>query len=363
MNSHLSQPWIPLSRIESLIQLEPALAVLGLALGAWLIYKIFLRDISVERHTNLKNLFSNLLMHMGLWIVLFITYGLLQKGIVIGSTLERFSSYLGLVTLISGAVVFVKTCRILLFEYLFLGHMNVGVPVLLVNLFTLLISICMTGWIATEVFNVRLAPLLATSAIFSLVLGLALQDTLGNLFAGVALQLDKPYEIGDWIEIKSGPEKRVGQVYEISWRATLLIGLSEEALTIPNRMMAQAEVSNFSKKQGAILRSQIFKVPYGVSIPEVKNILTTAATKVLQVRKEPAPVALVSETSEAGMSFKVVYSITEFGSQFMIANGVITACVEALENAGIRLAPQRVQIVPEATPALSQNIQNAHQNA
>lgn len=67
---------------------------------------------------------------------------------------------------------------------------------------------------------------------FSLILGLALQDTLGNLFAGVALQLDKPYEIGDWIEISPRAQVWVGQVEEISWRATTMIGLFDELLVL-----------------------------------------------------------------------------------------------------------------------------------
>ena len=74
-----------------------------------------------------------------------------------------------------------------------------------------------------------------------------MQDTLGNLFAGVALQFDKPYEIGDWIEIHNSGQKWVGQIYEITWRATLLIGFVEEFITVPNRVMGQSEISNFRR--------------------------------------------------------------------------------------------------------------------
>jgi len=145
-----------------------------------------------------------------------VAYAVAQKSVDLGNTQERIAAYLGLATLIAGAIVFVKVCRILLFEYLFIGHMKEGVPLLIVNLFTLVISIGIVGWFATELFGVKLGPLLATSAVFSLILGLALQDTLGNLFAGVALQLDKPYEIGDWIEVNNGGATWVGQVEEIS---------------------------------------------------------------------------------------------------------------------------------------------------
>src|SRR5262249_25507055 len=149
-----------------------------------------------------------------------------------------------------------KTCRILLFEYLFLSHMRAGVPLLLVNLFTLLLTLVMGGWLCTAIFDVKLGPLLATSAIFSVVLGLALQDTLGKRFAGVAMQFDKPYEIGDWIEIMLNGQKWVGQVQEISWRATVMVGISDEHISVPNRLMGQTQISNFATTKRPIWRSQ-----------------------------------------------------------------------------------------------------------
>ena len=351
MNLKLTQTWIPLSRVEALIQYEPALIILGLFLGAWIIYKVFLPAISEARHRNLKGLFSNLVRHLFVWILLFVAYWLTQRGLELRITNERFPTYVGLITLVWSAIVFVKTCRILMFEYLFLGHMREGVPVLLVNLFTLLLAISLGGWLATEILNVNLAPVLATSAMFSLVLGLALQDTLGNLFAGIALQLDKPYELGDWIEVQSGIQKRIGRVHEISWRATVLLGLSDESLTIPNRVMSQAEVSNFSLRERPIFRSHVFRIPFGASISKVKSVLLEAAATVSAIRKFPTPEVLLNETTESWISCKLVYAIDDYGAQFEIGNQVLTAAVDALEAADLRPATQRVAIAFENASA------------
>jgi small-conductance mechanosensitive channel len=204
------------------------------------------------------------------------------------------------------------------------------------------------GLIVSEIFQIRLAPLLATSAIFSIVLGLALQDTLGNLFAAIALQLDKPYEIGDWIEVQSGTQKWIGQVYEISWRATVLIGLSDESLTIPNRVMAQAEVSNFSHKARPLVRSQSFRIPFGTPIPLVKETLARAGAGVPAIRKNPAPFALVSETTESWITVKLVYFIDDYGSQWAIADQVLTHATRALAEARIELAGPRLQVHRQA---------------
>lgn len=345
MNSKIKQPWFPLQRIEELAQLEPALIVVGLALISWVIYKIFLREASKERHRNLQKLFLNMGAHLAVFIVLFVAYYFSQQLLESGEGNDRVTSYFGLATLVAGAIVFVKTSRILLFEYLFLGHMKEGVPVLLVNLLTLILSIGIVAWFATDVFSFRLAPLLATSAFFSVVLGLALQDTLGNLFAGVALQFDKPYEIGDWIEVQSAGQKWVGQVHEITWRATTLTGLFDEALIIPNRVVSQAEVSNFSSTGLPIWRSQNFKIPYGPDIQQVKEILLQALKKVNGIRQNPEPIVLIPESSESWLLFRCSYCIDDYGNQWKIGTEVITSVINALHGAGQSVAAARLQVI------------------
>jgi small-conductance mechanosensitive channel len=345
MTTHLtSQPWIPLDKIEDLVQLEPALLIAGLSLGAWLVYKLLLRTATAERHRNLKNLFQNLWFHFAIASTLFTAYYLLSRFGEGNAPIERIMSYVGLLTVLSGATVFVKVCRILVFEYLFLSHMRVAVPVLLVNLFTLILSMFLGAWIMTEVFSIRLAPLLATSAIFSIVLGLALQDTLGHLFAGIALQFDKPYEIGDWIEIQNGSQKWTGQVEEISWRATILIGFADELITVPNRVMAQAQVSNFSLKGKPILRSQLFRIEYGTDPVPVRKLLFEAGLKCRLIRQDIRPIVYISETTESWISFKLVYFIDNYGSQFLIGDEVIRTVLADFEAAGIRLASSRLQL-------------------
>ena len=126
--------------------------------------------------------------------------------------------YIAMAAFVWGNVVFVKTCRLIVLQYLFLGSMRHGVPLLLVNIFSLILSIVLLFWGITHIFGVQVGPLLATSAAASVILGLAMQDTLGNLFAGISLQIDRSFEIGDWVEVVSGIQKTTGQVREITWR-------------------------------------------------------------------------------------------------------------------------------------------------
>ncbi|MDP2320752.1 MAG: mechanosensitive ion channel family protein [Acidobacteriota bacterium] len=85
--------------------------------------------------------------------------------------------------------------------------------------------------------------LLATSAVGAVVVGFALQDTLGNLFAGLAIQIEKPFRVGHWIQVA----EREGQVHEITWRATKLRTKAGQFLIVPNSVVAKDPVLNFSE--------------------------------------------------------------------------------------------------------------------
>ncbi len=345
--SWMSTAWIPKERLDSLLQVEPLTVLLALALSSAAVYRFLLKEVSEDRHRLLKDLLANLGGHIVALLLLFGTFHGLSElsGRLEHPVFAKLAGYIGLVALFSGATVFVKTAKILIFEYLFIGHMKEGVPVLLVNLFTLLLSIVIGAWMLAEIFGVKLTPLLATSAIFSIVLGLALQDTLGNLFAGVALQFDKPCEIGDWVEIVHGPQKWVGQVHEVTWRATVLIGLSDELITLPNRIVGQSQVSNFSIDDRPIVRSQTLRLPYSVDIDAARTALIEAAKSVEKVRHEPSPLVYCTEAAESWLTVRLIYFLDDFGTQWSVGDRVLEAALDRLKRAGITLASPRIEIL------------------
>lgn len=349
MASKLNQPWIPPDRVATLVQLEPALLIAVLALGSWLVYRFALRSLNPDRHRSLRAQFTSLSLHLAIFTGAFSSYAAwLGQTDPLTDPTPRLLTYLGLITLIWGALVFVKTARILLSEYLFYKHMRVGVPLLLINLFTLLFSLIVSGWLTSEIFAIKVGSILATSAALSLVIGLAAQDTLGNLFAGIALQIDKPYNIGDWIEVHNGPQKWGGKVMEISWRATVLLGWSEEFLTIPNRVVAMSQVSNFSHGTLPISRSVIFRLPHWAPAEDVRNALLRAAKRIKGITSDPAPSVLTTETGESWIPYKLVYSLNDFGTQYTIADQMVQAGMDELRASGLELATPQIQVNQKA---------------
>ena len=96
------------------------------------------------------------------------------------------------------------------------------------------------------VFNVPVGTLIATSGVFAVILGLALQSTLADVFSGIALNLSKPYGVGDWLSLGNGIE---GKVVETNWRATYLINGANDLVIVPNSDLAKARLTNLSSPQ------------------------------------------------------------------------------------------------------------------
>jgi small-conductance mechanosensitive channel len=184
----------------------------------------------------------------------------------------------------------------------------------------------------------------------SVVLGLAIQDTLGNLFAGIAMQFDKPYEIGDWIEVSGPGGKWQGQVYEVTWRATALTGIGDELISIPNRVIGQGQVVNYSQRGQPFSRVQTLRIAHGSDTAEARAVVQAALAATPGVSAAPAPVVLLSEVTDAGLTLRLIYWIDDLGQQYVVADRVLDAALAALDHRDIALAVPRLALL-QSEPA------------
>lgn len=97
--------------------------------------------------------------------------------------------------------------------------------------------------VAAYVFNAPIGTLIATSGVFAIVLGLAMQSTLSDVFSGIALNIARPYSVGDWIVLDDG---NAGRVMETNWRSTHLLNANNDLVIIPNSGLAKMRFSNQS---------------------------------------------------------------------------------------------------------------------
>lgn len=298
-------------------------------------YAIALKQVSQSRHQSLQVQLRNTRHWLLIFVGLYALYFLL--GWIFGPNpfWETTRNYLGFLVILIGATYFIKMARLILLEYLFLTNLRAGVPILIVNIFTLVLSFGLTFWALNFFWNIEIGPLLATSTALSIILGLALQDTLGNLFAGIALQMDHALEIGDWIEIPLNSRSCIGQVHEITWRSTTIIGWFNEIIQVPNRVLANSHLINYKKGEVPIYRSVTFYFPYTADVGQVKNIIKNCVQNLPYIKKDVPINVLVIDQQPQYFTIRVSLPLEDFSMQYHVFNLLFEKTLSEIAQAGI----------------------------
>ena len=150
--------------------------------------------------------------------------------------------------------------------------------------------------------------LLTTSAVGAVVVGFALQDTLGNLFAGLAIQIEKPFRVGHWIQVSS----REGQVQQITWRATKLRTHDGEFLIVPNSIISKEPVLNYSEPTVSNCISVEVGASYLVPPNDVKRAIHEAVANSPLVKKQPPPRVLIKAFGASSVDYEALYWIDDY---------------------------------------------------
>jgi small-conductance mechanosensitive channel len=189
-------------------------------------------------------------------------------------------SFLDLLSLVFG---FTGLAGILVFDFA-LNRTRVRIPAVLRDLIYVSVVLLI---VLTILYQRGLDPLslIATSAVLTAVIGLALQNTIANVFAGLALHIDRTLGIGDWILVGG----KVGCIAEIKWRSTSLWTEESDLLIVPNGKLLDADVLNFSRPDGVRRMSVKVGFHYRHLPNEVKRVLLDAVRGVPGTLSTPAP--------------------------------------------------------------------------
>jgi len=183
----------------------------------------------------------------------------------------------------------------------------------------------------------ELDALLTTSALLTAVIGLSLQDTLGNLFAGLSIQAQRPFEVGDWIQFDDHEDK-IGRVVEINWRATRVLTLDDIEVVIPNGPLARAAIRNFTKPTPVSRRSVYVQVPRKHPPHVVQSVIERGVGELPGVLDEPSTSTVTYEFTDRGVMYWVRYYIDDFEAREGIDGRVRNRIWYALKREGIEIA-------------------------
>ena len=164
-----------------------------------------------------------------------------------------------------------------------------------------------------DIWGIDITPYLAGVGISGIVLGLALQDSLKNVFGGITLALDKTYLVGDKVQLE---DKTVGTIYDVGLRSTKLITFDNEVVYLPNSYLANSKVQNYSRPDPRVRVKVDFAVEYGTSVDKVKKIILKEAEKAEYILKDPAPEVQFMEMGDFSLKFRLVFWVEKWTEAF-----------------------------------------------
>ena len=210
--------------------------------------------------------------------------------------------------------------------------------------------------VATFVFGDKL---LTTSAVGAVVVGFALQDTLGNAFAGLAIQSEKPFRVGAWIRVGEFE----GRVTEVTWRATKLRTKAGNFVIVPNNIVAKEAITNYSEP---IVPTRL-EVEVGASYlstpGDVKKAILEAVANVPKALRTPPPDALLHSFDGSAITYRARFWIDDYELDEIVRDEVRTAIFYAFGRHGIEI-PWPIEVGyerewPEPDPAAKQRQREA----
>jgi small-conductance mechanosensitive channel len=188
----------------------------------------------------------------------------------------------------------------------------------------------------------------------AIVLGFALQDTLGNAFAGLAIQIERPFRVGDWVE--AGDYE--GRVVEITWRATKIRTKTGDLVVLPNSVVAQQAIHNYSAPATPTRLFVDVGIGYETPPNDARDAIATAVRRVGRVMKDPEPEVLLLDFAGSAITYRVRFWVEEFDDRDEIARSEVRiALYYELRRRNIEI-PWPIQIeysreeAPRDTPAL-----------
>jgi branched-chain amino acid transport system substrate-binding protein len=191
------------------------------------------------------------------------------------------------------------------------------------------------------VYEQQLTSILATSGVIAMIIGLAIQINISNIFSGIAINIERPFRIGDWVKIGQFEE---GEIVDITWRTTRIRNRADCILSIPNSMASESAILNFCYPDDTFwLWPTVYVHPMHPPA-RVKKILLDALLSAEKVLKDPEPVVIFTGINEWAASYWIVFCADDYGNKFYILEDVWTRVWFHLNRAGITPAVQRQEI-------------------
>ena len=204
----------------------------------------------------------------------------------------------------------VRALSTLIFDLLFRVRRGYEAPTLIRNIFSLVLFTVIFVLIFNKIYSeVNLGAIFTTSAIFGVIIGLALQDTLGNFFAGISLHADRPFQVGDVIVV--GQQHHTGVVEGITWRAIKIRTFQNHVVLVSNSNAAR-EAIEVAPRENLNARLVFFSTLYTDSPSKTIHVVREAVRDADNVSEKITPIVRIKNLGESSIEWEIKYWLEDY---------------------------------------------------
>jgi CRP-like cAMP-binding protein len=302
-----------------------SLPLLVMVLGVFFVLHYYLRE---DR--------SSLINTVGFYFVCLL--GLFISGVLHALQFDRAADIMHEIFMIGAGVAVIRLLGLLVFR-LVLPALSLTPPRITEDIFVIIAYI---AWFLVRLryAGLDLGSIVATSAVITAVIAFSMQDTLGNILGGLALQLDNSIEVGDWIKV----DDLAGRVVDIRWRSTLVETRNWETVVFPNSQLMKNKFMVLGRRtdQPVQWRRWVwFNVSLEAPPPRVIRVVEEAIcqTAIPNVANEPPPSCVLMELDDKGYArYALRYWLTDLMPDDPTDGMIRWHIMTALQRAGLRLA-------------------------
>ena len=193
--------------------------------------------------------------------------------------------------------------------------------------------------LALDILGVNVMPFIAGAGVAGIAIGFAAKDTLSNLIAGVLLILDRPFEVGDRIEVWTAPTGSAtwGDVIDIGLRATKIKTTDNIVIVIPNNEIMKRDIVNYTIITSMIRIRINIGIAYDADLKKAKEIISAVAETSDWVAKDPPPKVVVRNFGESSVDLQLRVWITDARRRMDVIDTITDAVKEAFDSEGIEI--------------------------
>ena len=255
------------------------------------------------------------------------------------------------ISVLLGALFVIALIRRYLWEGYFQKKRGTEIPKFLREVAALIVFIMAVVFVLAHIYGKgsALAGVVAGSGVIAIILGFAMQDLLGNIISGIALEIGKPFKRGDWLMF----ETYHAEVIEVNWRSTRLRTNDDVCLDIPNNQIVRHTIVNLSYPAKVHAMRLTIGIDYNVPPNRVKEVILGAARESIGVVPDPAPKCFLKEFGESAIQYELKFSMDEDARYNEIFDSIRTNIWYALKRNQIKIP----------FPMRTLQIERAHQGA